>query len=116
MRHSGLIAALEQCLDQTAEALRAGEFAGLPLLAAEMERLAGRLATHGASLSGAELELLRARALRQLRRLSAARDGVRAAVQRVEHMRRMPSELSTYDRDGCGLTFRFVPQTLEQRV
>lgn len=116
MRHSQLIGALQMCLDQTAEALRIGDFAGLPLLATEMERLAGGLATQGASLSGPELKALRARALRQLRRLAAARDGVRAAVQRVEHLRRMPSELSTYDRDGRGLTFQFVSQTLEHRA
>ncbi len=116
MRHSGLIGALELCLDKTAEALRTGDFAGLSLLAAEMETLAGALTGAVASLTGPELESLQARATRQLRRLSAARDGVRAAVQRVEHLRRMPSELSTYDRDGRGLTFRFVSQTLEHRA
>lgn len=116
MRDNGLIATLERCLDHTAEALRTGDFAELPLLATEMELLSGRLATDGATLNGSELESLRARALGQLRRLSAAREGVRAAVQRVEHLRRMPSELSTYDRDGRGRTFRFVSQTLEHRA
>lgn len=116
MRRNEPIGALERCLDQTAEALRAGDFAGLPPLVAEMERLAGGLATQGASLNGPELAALRAQALRQLRRLSAARDGVRAAVQRVEHLQRMQSELSTYDRDGRGLTVRFASQTLEHRA
>jgi hypothetical protein len=116
MPHSGVIAALMRCLDQTAQALRTGDFTGLAVLAAELEGLADGLATQAASPSAPELEALRARALGQLRHLSAARDGVRAAMQRVAQLRRLPSELSTYDRDGRGLTFRFATRTLEHRA
>jgi hypothetical protein len=116
MKDKNLINAFEQCLDQTSEALTCGTFARLPALAGEMEVLAGRLARQGATLSGAEVKALRVRAERQLCRLAAARDGVRAAMERVAQLRRLSSELSTYDREGRGQTLRFGAQTLEHKA
>ncbi len=112
----GLISALDLCLEQTEEALRAGDFTRLSALTIEMDSLVGGLAGEGASLAGPELKALRVRAARQLRRLSAARDGVRAAAQRIAQLRRMSSELSTYGRDGRGQTLRFAAQTLEHKA
>ena len=116
MRTRGLIEGLDHCLGRTAEVLRSGDFKALPELAVAMESLAAALAEQGVTMTHEELMWLRARTESQLRRLGAARDGVRAAVHRVEQIRRMSSEISTYDRDGRSETLQFAAQTLEYRA
>jgi len=116
MRANSQIGSLDECLDRMGVALRMGDFASLAVLAGESEALAEGLAGQAATLTEAEMKALRLKAGRHLGHLAAARDGVRAAMQRVAQLRRLSSELSTYDEAGRGQTIRFAAQMLEHKA
>ena len=113
---STLIDDIRHCLFLTVEAVRTGRLDRLASLAADLEALEKRLADAAPTARRAELEKLRAEAEQSLRHLTAARDGIRAATERVRQIARIPSELSTYDRAGRGSIVQFDEQSLEHRA
>lgn len=113
---STLIDDIHHCLSLTVEAVRTGRLDRLASHAADLEALEKRLADGAPTARRAELEKLRAGSEQCLRHLAAARDGVRAATERVRQIARIPSELSTYDRAGRGSTVQFDEQSLEHRA
>ena len=86
---------LEALLDQTRDALIAGDFADLANLAAKVEGLAVTLP----QLDRPAADRLRQKADRNARLLQAAQRGIRAARQRIIEINAGPS-LSTYDARG----------------
>ena len=113
---STLIDDIRHCLFLTVEAVMTGRLDRLASHAADLEALEKRLADAAPTAPRAELEKLRAEAEQSLRHLTAARDGIRAATERVRQIARIPSELSTYDRAGRGSTVQFDEQSLEHRA
>jgi hypothetical protein len=113
---STLIDDIHHCLSLTVEAVRTGRLDRLVSLAADLGALEKRLVGAAPTARRAELEKLRAEAEQSLRHLTAARDGIRAATERVRQIARIPSELSTYDRAGRGSTVQFDEQSLEHRA
>ena len=107
---------LTTCLDALGESLGSGDLRALGPLAVRLDELALLLTRGTHRLTRDELEVLRQKAERQMRLLGAARDGLTAAIRRVELVSRASGELSTYDREGHGRTLRFQPSSLEQRA
>lgn len=107
---------LEICLDLIGRTIGTGDLAALGPLAARLDELGQRLARDPQALSQPQLRALKQKAERQMRLLDAARNGVQAAIRRVELMRRASGELATYDREGQGRTVSFQPASLEQRA
>ena len=86
---------LEALLDQTRDALIAGDLADLSNLAAKVEVMAAALP----QLDQPTADRLRQKADRNARLLQAAQRGIRAARQRINEINAGPS-LSTYDARG----------------
>ncbi len=86
---------LEAVLDQTRDALIAGDFADLSKLAGKVEAMAVALP----QLDRPTADRLRQKADRNARLLQAAQRGIRAARQRINEINAGPS-LSTYDMHG----------------
>ncbi len=111
-----LIQDIHHCLSLTVEAVKTGRLDRIAGHAAELEALEQRLVGTAPQTHRTELETLRSKAEQSLRHLTAARDGIRAATERVRQIARIPSELSTYDRAGRGSTVQFDEQSLEHRA
>lgn len=107
---------LRTCLDTVGRALASGDLGALAPLSAQLDELGQRLARNPRASSREDLLLLKEQAARQMRLLGAARDGVKAAIRRVDLIRRASGEFATYDRAGHGRTLRFEPSNLEQRA
>ena len=85
-----------ETLDAIRNALRAGDYAALAELAAQLDAAVD----HMRGLTAAEAHNLRQRAAETATFLAAARNGIRAARRRVDEVTGGPAALSTYDRDG----------------
>lgn len=105
------VPALERLLEAERAAIRSGDFAGLERLAAEAERMAGRL---GAEAGPAALQRLRNRAEANRRLLAAAIRGVEAARARLEVI--MSGGLSTYDDRGRTQALSGPSRAVERRA
>ena len=88
--------ALEDLLEKERTAILDGRFDSLERLAAEKERLVKSVADSG----GPGLVGLRTRAERNRALLMAMGSGVKAAIQRIEGLRRAGAPLHTYDASG----------------
>lgn len=116
MRAERVIDDLCRCLDHARGALRTGNYEHLAMACLQLEAKVAALAALSTPVPALLLEQLRDRAARQLLLLDAARDGIRAAVLRVQETRRLASELSTYDREGRDRTVRFGTERVEHRA
>ncbi len=87
--------ALETLLDQTRDAVLAGDFAALADLAPQVEAEAGDLPR----LDAAAARRLQQKAARNAQLLQAATRGIRAAQDRLEEICNGPT-LTTYDARG----------------
>ena len=105
-----------RCLDHARDAVRTGNYERLAIACSQLDGEIAALAALTTPVPARLLEQLRDRAARQLLLLDAARDGIRAAVLRVQETRRLTSELSTYDREGRGRTVRFGTEQVEHRA
>lgn len=98
----GPAARLTEMLAAEAALIRAANFRALPGGDTEKLALMRRLASEHASAPAAELARLRTQAEINQRLLAAARDGLRAARQRLVQIRGGGGPLTIYDADGQG--------------
>lgn len=113
--------ALEALLEREAEALRNAAFAALEGIAAEKTRLAQALQVALPVQGGDErlaeaLQRLRFAATRNAALLSAMREGLRAATDRLAALSTPAATLQTYDGAGQRRRIAVDPPTAEHRA
>jgi len=113
---------LARMLDDEAKAIRAGDLQALALLAQEKAPLvaaaeARAQAVHPAQPGAAEaLAGLRRQAAANQRQLGATLKGMRAAVHRLDGLRRAGRSLQSYDASGRPQTIGAPQGSLERRA
>lgn len=91
------MAALDALLDEVAAKIRAGDFAAMAPLAAEMDSALAQLSS---AVPAPALERLRRKAEVNARLLDAARRGIKAARRRIDDAKQVSQRLQTYDISG----------------
>ena len=97
---AALAAGLAEVLAREADVLRRADFAALPALLAEKERLAEELACAPRLRDAETVRQLQASATRNAMLLTAAGDGLRAACDQIRALTAPPVPLQTYDGAG----------------
>ena len=95
-----LVEALEILLEREARVLRAADFAALPELLVEKERLAAALGEAPSPADAGTIRRLQASAQRNAMLLAAAGEGLRSAAEGIRALTAPTPPLHTYDGAG----------------
>ncbi len=101
-------------LEQEYQLIRAGDFDALRDLVSQKERLFDRL--HELPRNTRQLEALKSLAERNQVILDATRDGIGAAIQRIERIIAAQYDLKTYDKSGQRSDYSDAAHKLEKRA
>ncbi|MBC7138860.1 MAG: flagellar export chaperone FlgN [Defluviimonas sp.] len=112
---------LARMLDDEGRAIGAGDLRALARLAEGKAALVDEVEARAESAAAtpaeaAALDGLRRQAMANQRRLGAALKGMRAALRRIDGLRRAGRSLQSYDASGRPQTIGLTPSSLERRA
>lgn len=111
-----LLSDMEGLLDVERKLLRNADFGGLPALSLQKERLISRIIDHPEAAPAERIQHVREKAQANLALFKAAKCGFRAAQERLDAIRRLASNLQTYDSSGRASAFALPVVRHERRV